>query len=83
MLISMGLAPGLYFCCACAENPPKLSSAKETPARPRTRAAKTRRLKNPPSPKFRRARADCEVDFFFMGGYEVDRVGFVKRLAFS
>jgi hypothetical protein len=31
-------------------------------------AIKTRRLKNPPSPGLRRAGADFEVDFFFIGG---------------
>src|SRR6266513_4401125 len=41
------------------------SSASETPARAINRPTKTRRLKN----------ADCEVDFFFMNGYEVDGVG--------
>src|SRR4029077_9781550 len=40
------------------------SNARETPARAINRPAKTRRLKN----------ADCEVDFFFMNGYEVDGV---------
>jgi hypothetical protein len=42
------------------------SSARETPARATNRPIKTRRLKNPPSPRLRRAGADCEVDFFFM-----------------
>jgi hypothetical protein len=41
-------------------NAPKASS--EAPARATNRPTKTRRLKN----------ADCEVDFFFMNGYEVD-----------
>ena len=72
MLIILG------FCCACAElavipeNVPKPSSARKTPARTINRPIKTRRLKNPPSPRLRRAGADCEADFFFMSGYDVD-----------
>jgi hypothetical protein len=37
----------------------------------KTEAIKTRRLKNPPSPRLRRAGADCEVDFFFMDEVEL------------
>jgi hypothetical protein len=50
------------FCFVCAElaafaeNPPKPSSARETPARSIDRPIKTRTLKN----------ADLEVDVFFM-----------------
>src|SRR5262245_13013950 len=56
------------YCCACAENTPKPSSARKTPARAIHRPIMTRRLKNPPWLRLRRARADCEVDFFFIGG---------------
>ena len=58
----------LWFCCACAElavspeNVPRPISARKTPARTTNRPIKTRRLK----------KADCEVDFFFMSGYDVD-----------
>ena len=61
---------GAFFFCACAllavsaENVPKLSSARKTPARTINRPSKTRRLK----------KADCEADFFFMNGYDVDRI---------
>ena len=40
------------------------SSASDTPARPINSPTKTRRLKN----------ADCEVDFFFMNGVDVDGI---------
>ena len=46
-----------FFCCACAVNPPKPSSARKTPAMAINRPTKTRRLK----------KADCEADFFFIG----------------
>jgi hypothetical protein len=58
----------LGFCCACAElavspeNVPRPISARKTPARTINRPIKTRGLKN----------ADCEVNFFFMSGYDVD-----------
>src|SRR5213593_2549746 len=54
------------FCCACAENAPKPSTVKKAPARQNSEASKTRRLRNPPLPRLRRAGADCEVEFFFM-----------------
>src|SRR5882762_6585973 len=54
------------FCCACAENGPKPSSARKTPARITNRPIKTRGLKNPASPRVRQTGADCEVDFFFI-----------------
>src|SRR5437588_1545055 len=54
---SMDLASALYFCCACAENVPKPSSARKMPARTKNRPIKTRRLK----------KADSEADFFFIG----------------
>jgi hypothetical protein len=60
----MELMAGLYFCCACAENRPEATSARETPARTIRRPSKTRRLK----------KAECDVDFFFMSGYDVDRI---------
>src|SRR5215475_11698457 len=47
------------FAVASAPN-----ASSETPARAINRPTKTRRLKN----------ADCEVDFFFMNGYEVSGV---------
>ena len=53
----------LCFGCACAElavspeNVPKPISARKTPARTTNRPIKTRTLK----------KADCEVDFFFIG----------------
>ena len=53
-----------FSSCACAENRPKPSSARKTPVRPKNRAVKRRRLK----------KADCEADFFFMSGYDVDGV---------
>src|SRR5689334_9112756 len=56
----------LWFCCACAEDAPKPRSAIKAAARQKTEATNTRRLKNPPSPRLRRAGADWEVDFFFM-----------------
>src|SRR5262245_6044956 len=50
---------GVPFGCADAfENAPKPSSAIKTPATARIKPSKTRRLK----------KADCEVDFFCMGG---------------
>src|SRR2546425_3377558 len=67
----------LCFCCAwaelavTAENVPRPASARKTPVKTINRPIKTRRLKNPPSPRLRRAGADCEVDFFFMGGGEL------------
>ena len=63
---SMGFRTNLYFCCACAENAPKPSSARKTPARITNRPIKTRTLKNPASPRLRRAGADAEVECFFM-----------------
>src|SRR6266516_1197470 len=68
-----------------AENVPRPASARKTPARTTNRPIKTRRLKNPPSPTGLRARlrrverlrwagADCEADFFFMNGYDVDGI---------
>src|SRR5262245_48816440 len=54
------------FCCACAENAPKPSSARKTPARKTNNAIRTRRLKNPASPGLRRAGADCEIEYFFI-----------------
>src|SRR5438034_5439656 len=54
------------FCCACAENAPKPSTVKKAPARQTSKPIKTRRLRNPPSPKLRRVRTDCEVELFFM-----------------
>ena len=75
--MSIDPARGLYFCCgftgftagATDALVPRASglaakSASEMPVMPTNKATKTRRLKN----------ADCEVDFFFMDGYEVDRV---------
>ncbi len=50
---------GAFFCCACAT--PKPASARKTPARTINRPIKTRRLK----------KADCEVDFFFIGLIEI------------
>src|SRR6059058_4301842 len=47
-----------------------LKASRETPVSATNRPIKTRRLKNPPSPRLRRAGADCDVDFFFMSdGY--------------
>ena len=69
-----------FFCCACAElaviaeNVPKPARARKTPARITDRPIRTRRLKNPPSPRLRRAGVDCEADFFFMNGYDVDGI---------
>src|SRR5437870_9080378 len=61
--------PRADFCCGftCFAAPARdngfaAKSASETPVMPTNRAAKTRRLK----------KADCEVDFFFMNGYEVE-----------
>jgi hypothetical protein len=48
------------------ENAPEPSSAIKAPTRHKTQAIKKRRLKNPPSPRLRRAGAHFEVDFFFM-----------------
>src|SRR5213592_4688005 len=69
---------GATTCLACALRPagfavanaPKASS--EAPASATNRPTRTRRLKNPPSLRLRRAGADCEVTFFFMNGYEVN-----------
>src|SRR5713101_6213960 len=71
----------LFFCCACAmlaasaENAPKPTSARKTPARTINRPIKTRRLK----------KADCEADFFFMDGFQADVavLVFLFPLAFS
>ena len=63
---SMEAGTNLYFACACAEDAPKPSSARKTPARITTKPIKTRGLKNPASPQARQAGADCEVDFFFI-----------------
>jgi len=58
----------LCFCCALAgfaavaENVPRLTSARKTPAKTINRPIKTRRLK----------KADREADFFFMRSYDVD-----------
>ena len=58
------------FCCACAENVPRPSSARKTPARTINRPIKTRRLK----------KADCEADFFFMElAKDVDGILGVER----
>src|SRR5438128_6381822 len=83
----------LCFCCAwaelavIAENVPRPAKARKTPARTTNRPIKTRRLKNPPSPRLRRAGADCEVDFFFMAGFWAEVAvlffGFLFPLAFS
>ena len=60
----------LYLCCACAllavsaENVPKPASARKTPARTINRPIKIRRLK----------KADCEADFVFISGYDMDRI---------
>src|SRR5207245_5609790 len=62
---SMEAGINLYFGCACAEDAPKPSSARKTPARITTKPIKTRGLKNPASPQSRQAGADSEVDFFF------------------
>src|SRR5215831_15288145 len=62
----------LCFCCACAEfalipeNVPKPASARRTPVTLANRPIKTRRLKNPPSQRLRRAGADREVAFLFI-----------------
>jgi len=77
MLMSLDLARGLFFCCAFtgfaadgrdgpAARPSGLAakSASERPVMPTNRAAKMRRLK----------KADCEVDFFFISGVEVDGI---------
>src|SRR5262249_56728788 len=50
------------------ENAPEPTSATKTPKRQSIDAIKTRTLKNPPSPRLRRAGADFEVDFFFIDG---------------
>src|SRR4030095_9014225 len=63
---SIGLRTNLYFCCACAENAPKPSSARKTPTRMTNKLIKTRTLKNPPSPRLGRTGADAEVECFFM-----------------
>jgi hypothetical protein len=49
----------------------------KTPARQKTEAIKTRRLKNPPSPRLRRA--GCEVDFFFIDEVESLRRRVLKK----
>ena len=60
----------LCFCCAfpklaaIAENVPRPASTRKTPARRINKAIKTRKLK----------KADREVDFFFMGGFDVDGI---------
>ena len=53
----MDFVAALFLGCACAENSPKPSSARKTPARTISRPIEDRRLK----------KADCEVDFFFIG----------------
>src|SRR4029453_7552185 len=63
---STGFRTNLYFCCACAENTPKPTSARKTPARITNKLIKTRTLKNPSSPKVRRTGADAEVECFFI-----------------
>src|SRR5262245_48116484 len=63
---SMGFKTNLYFCCACAEEVPRPSSARKAPARITNKAIKRRRLKNPPWPESRRTGADAEVECFFM-----------------
>jgi hypothetical protein len=75
-LRSIDLVAVFCFCFVCAElaafaeNPPKPSSARETPARSIDRPIKTRTLKN----------ADLEVDVFFMvlGGL-TEELGFSLR----
>ena len=70
-------ARGLYFCCGFTgftagapdgvvprTNGFAAKSASEMPVMPTNKAAKTRRLK----------KADCEVDFFFISGVEVDGI---------
>ena len=52
----MDFSVSSFSSCACAENPPKPSSARKTPVRTKNRPVKTRRLK----------KADCEADFFFI-----------------
>src|SRR6266446_8170354 len=65
-----GMSIILCFCCACAElavipeNVPTAASARRTPAMSMNKPIKTRRLK----------KADCEADFFFMNGYDVDGI---------
>src|SRR6266496_910418 len=58
----------LYFCCACAAAGRAgfavANSASEMPASATNAPIKTRGLKN----------ADCEVDFFFISGVEVDGI---------
>src|SRR6266480_2813000 len=65
-LICWDLVVTLYFCCACAGvsgyGLAVANRASEMPANPTNRPTRTRRLK----------KADCEVDFFFMNGVEVD-----------
>src|SRR5690242_21860217 len=57
----------LCVCCACTvlavspENAPSPISATKTPARTTDSPIKTRQLKN----------ADCEVDFFFIVGFQL------------
>src|SRR6266516_4189800 len=66
----MELMVGLYFCCtfaelaALAENAPKPSSARRTPARTINRPIKMRGSR----------KANCETDFFFMSGRDVDKI---------
>src|SRR5438093_9422670 len=66
----MELMVRLYFCCtfaelaALAENPPKPTSARRTPARTITRPIKMRGSR----------KANCEPDFFFMSGHDVDKI---------
>src|SRR5262245_26431060 len=61
---------GLYFCCtfaelaALAENAPKPSSARRTPARITNRPIKMRGSR----------KANRETDFFFMSGHDVDKI---------
>src|SRR6516164_5218644 len=53
-------------------------SAIKAPVRQKTKASKTRSLKNPPSPRLRRAGADWEADFFF-----IDEVESLPRRVFQ
>src|SRR5947207_1600704 len=66
----MELRLRLYFCCtfaelaALAENPPKPSSPRRTPARTIISPIKMRGSR----------KANCEPDFFFMRGHDVDKI---------
>src|SRR5438874_3112406 len=69
---SMGGVAG-WVCCwfltVLRPNGFAANSASETPASTIRTPSKTRGLK----------KAECEADFFFMGGYDVDRSWSVKR----